>query len=494
ESEKYARAARDYEMRAASMPADAAKSQEQAAHSAELQPPPEPEPAPEPKPFIQEFALDVPSQISSEPAPRVASSARTDETIAEPPPSVPESGAPGPDAHEIDLSGEWDLLADETPVAAQTSSVDDTVELPAEESVEIVEEAAPVADQEAIAEKVQEARFYISQRMWEEAKTAVLDLSEMAPNLPEITELISAVSAGQSASTPARPVPQELPVIAPEPEFAHKPAPAEPSAPLHAAVEQIPVLDLIHEDLSHEAKEPAELPPPPKPEPAPVVEAKPVVEAQAKAPEPLPVEKSGKDFLSDFVLDLEQSLSDFPAVPPHSSQSSARPADPAPVKHVASSNGEMQDPDTTSVLSDILSGLQDDEAESVAAEEDPDTHYNLGIAFKEMGLLDEAIGELQKVCHAVDRGSGFTQPIQAYTWLAQCLVDKGVPEAAVRWYEKALHLPGLDTNSRCSIHYDLASAYEAFGDKKSALTNFMEVYGSNIDFRDVASRIKSLKS
>src|SRR5258708_32493895 len=111
-----------------------------------------------------------------------------------------------------------------------------------------------------------------------------------------------------------------------------------------------------------------------------------------------------------------------------------------------------------------------------------------------MGLLDEAIGELQKVCHAVDRGVGFTQPIQAYTWLAQCLVDKGVPEAAVRWYEKALHLPGLDANSRCSIYYDLASAYEAFGDKKSALTNFMKVYGSNNAFLDVADRSNTHKT
>ena len=59
---------------------------------------------------------------------------------------------------------------------------------------------------------------------------------------------------------------------------------------------------------------------------------------------------------------------------------------------------------------------------------------------------------------------------------------------------KAWQLPGLDDGSRCAIYHDLAVAYEAFGDKKSALANFMEVYGSNIDFRDVASRIKALKS
>jgi pilus assembly protein FimV len=160
----------------------------------------------------------------------------------------------------------------------------------------------------------------------------------------------------------------------------------------------------------------------------------------------------------------------------------------------AGMNGDMQDAESASVLSDILAELQEETAEEAPTEGDPETHYNLGIAFKEMGLLDEAIGELQKVCHSVDRGREFSQPIQAYTWLAQCLVDKGAPEAAVRWYQKALQLPRLDDDSRCAIYYDLATAYEATGDKKLALANFMEVYGSNIDFRDVASRIKALKS
>jgi len=154
----------------------------------------------------------------------------------------------------------------------------------------------------------------------------------------------------------------------------------------------------------------------------------------------------------------------------------------------------MRDAESTSVLSNILSELQEDLGADVVEAEDPETHYNLGIAFKEMGLLDEAIGELQKVCHSVERGNSFSQPVQAYTWLAQCLVDKGVPEAAVRWYQKALQLPGLDHTSRCAIYYDLGAAFEASGDKKSALANFMEVYSSNIDFRDVASRIKVLKS
>jgi pilus assembly protein FimV len=146
-------------------------------------------------------------------------------------------------------------------------------------------------------------------------------------------------------------------------------------------------------------------------------------------------------------------------------------------------------------LAEMFGELKHDlEAGVSTTEEDPETHYNLGIAFREMGLLDEAIGELQKTCQAVDRGHPFPQVMQTYTWLAQCFLDKGLPDAAIRWYDKALHAPGIDEETRTALHYEIAAAYETAGDKPSALKHFMEVYGRNIDYRDVAERIKPLKS
>ncbi len=146
-------------------------------------------------------------------------------------------------------------------------------------------------------------------------------------------------------------------------------------------------------------------------------------------------------------------------------------------------------------LADMFGELKKDlEADVATADEDPETHYNLGIAFREMGLLDEAIGELQKACQSFDNGKPFQQIMQAYTWLAQCFLEKQVPEAAVRWYEKALQVPTIDGETRVALNYELAAAYETAGDKVSALKHFMNVYGSNIDYRDVAERIKALRS
>jgi tetratricopeptide (TPR) repeat protein len=146
-------------------------------------------------------------------------------------------------------------------------------------------------------------------------------------------------------------------------------------------------------------------------------------------------------------------------------------------------------------LSDMFGELKTElEQDATLEEGDPETHYNLGVAFREMGLLDEAIGELQKVCQAVDSGHAFGQVMQTYTWLAQCFLDKGIPQAAIRWYEQALKLPQIDQQTRIALHYELAGAYETAGDKASALSNFMQVYGSNIDYRDVGERIRALKS
>ena len=178
-----------------------------------------------------------------------------------------------------------------------------------------------------------------------------------------------------------------------------------------------------------------------------------------------------------------------PPIPAAHAPSPAPGAPPATAK--PSPFGEEAGVDIAEMFGELK---QDLEADAASTDEDPETHYNLGIAFREMGLLDEAIGELQKACQSFDHGHPFPQIMQTYTWLAQCFLDKGVPEAAVRWYDKALTVPTIDGETRVALHYELAAAYETAGDKPSALKHFMDVYGSNIDYRDVAERIKALKS
>jgi len=191
------------------------------------------------------------------------------------------------------------------------------------------------------------------------------------------------------------------------------------------------------------------------------------------------------------------STQSAPSIAANATGAAAAPAmsySPTPVRPLGA-GAEAMHPSDSVDLSEMFGELKHELEEDVAtAEEDPETHYDLGVAFREMGLLDEAIAELQKVCTSIERGHPFTQAVQTYTWLAQCFLDKGVPQAAIRWYEKALNIPGLDSEARVAINYELGSACENAHDKPGALRHFTYVYGANIDYRDVAERIQALKS
>jgi tetratricopeptide (TPR) repeat protein len=187
----------------------------------------------------------------------------------------------------------------------------------------------------------------------------------------------------------------------------------------------------------------------------------------------------------------------LPVVTASSGAAAAAPAlsyGPTPVRPLGAGAQAMHPSDSID-LSEMFGELKHELEEDIAlGDDDPETHYNMGVAFREMGLLDEAITELQKVCTSIDRGHAFPQTIQTYTWLAQCFLDKGVPDAAIRWYEKALNIPGIDNEARVAINYELGSACERAEDKPAALRHFTYVYGANIDYRDVAERIQALKS
>jgi hypothetical protein len=251
----------------------------------------------------------------------------------------------------------------------------------------------------------------------------------------------------------------------------------------------------------------AETEPAPQPQPAPQIET-----AVASAPvhhRPEPTTSPAPPAISPVAAAAAAAASGVSTASPQTpAPIPQRPVPPAPKPQISPGIPTAVVPGATAPpksspfgedagvdLAEMFGELKHDlEAGSSTTEEDPETHYNLGIAFREMGLLDEAIGELQKTCQAVDHGHPFQQVMQTYTWLAQCFLDKGLPEAAIRWYQKALNAPGIDEETRTALHYELAAAYESAGDKPSALKHFMEVYGRNIDYRDVAERIKPLKS
>jgi pilus assembly protein FimV len=119
--------------------------------------------------------------------------------------------------------------------------------------------------------------------------------------------------------------------------------------------------------------------------------------------------------------------------------------------------------------------------------EDYDTRYNLGIAYKEMGLIDEAIAEFQLA--AKDEG----RLLECSSMLGICFLEKGMPKLAVKWFEKGLKTPNRSEEEYSALRYDLAVAWEAAGEIDKALSLFTDLYGQDANFRDVAAKVRELR-
>jgi tetratricopeptide (TPR) repeat protein len=120
--------------------------------------------------------------------------------------------------------------------------------------------------------------------------------------------------------------------------------------------------------------------------------------------------------------------------------------------------------------------------------EDYETHYNLGIAYKEMGLTDEAIGEFQIAAKDPARA------VECCSMLGLCFVEKGLAPLAIQWFQKGLESPAIKDEERWGMQYDLASLHEQTGDASRAYELYLRIYGQNSHYRDVIARVKTLES
>jgi pilus assembly protein FimV len=115
--------------------------------------------------------------------------------------------------------------------------------------------------------------------------------------------------------------------------------------------------------------------------------------------------------------------------------------------------------------------------------EDSETHYNLGIAYKEMGLLDDAITAFQQA------RSDPKRLVQSSTMLGVCYVEKGLYPLAIETLNRVLKEMNDKEEAYWAVKYDLADAHEKNNDLKEALALFTDVYGWNAKFRNVSEKM-----
>jgi hypothetical protein len=114
---------------------------------------------------------------------------------------------------------------------------------------------------------------------------------------------------------------------------------------------------------------------------------------------------------------------------------------------------------------------------------DYDTQFNLGIAYKEMGLFADALKQFDKLVEVA------AYRVSARSMIALCQEEMGQRQAAQQTLQEALALPQTTEQERAALHYDLAVSLLGGGDEAAARQHFEQAADALPDFRDVAARL-----
>jgi tetratricopeptide (TPR) repeat protein len=155
------------------------------------------------------------------------------------------------------------------------------------------------------------------------------------------------------------------------------------------------------------------------------------------------------------------------------------PGDRAPVDLPAEPEGEQS-------VDEVFAAFKEHIKDQVDRR-DFRTHYDLGIAYKEMGLGEDAIAEFKIASGAPELYR------EACSMIGMCHWERGESDEAIRWYRAALDAPADEGEPLSGLRYDLAEILLSTGDERGAYDLFSQVLEVEPAYRDVKDRIEELR-
>jgi tetratricopeptide (TPR) repeat protein len=178
----------------------------------------------------------------------------------------------------------------------------------------------------------------------------------------------------------------------------------------------------------------------------------------------------------------------------------AASAPPEPEDDVAASLGaldQVEMPPDSVVSSQVTSSMGDVDVDQVfakfkagvraqVAEADSATHYDLGVAYKEMGLFTEAITEFEAAARDPHR------ECMCFAMIGLIYLERNDLDRSAESYKKALSAQSKTVEQEMNLYYDLGTVYEMKGDAQDALYYFQKIARRDPGYRDVAERLSAL--
>lgn len=349
------------------------------------------------------------------------------------------SKTPTPEEIELDLSGELSEIFFKEPEPGTIEEVAPASEVESV-NVESLKVSAPKKlTSENVHAELQEVDFYIQLGFLEEARNKLDEISAVFPEHPEVTERMRQLEEARAQQSPGAEVAIPL-------------GGGTESAPETAKVKEDDVLGSVKFDLELENVEKA-------------------YASESQSPEPIAL-GGAESYVPDQLSEVLGPPAEEPSVP-----------------------GKRAGP-VTSPTAARLPKLLDDVAalsEEVLAKEDFETHFNTGIAYREMALLDDAIREFQIAIRKTHPSSGVREAIRCCGMLSTCYLEKGMPQSTIEWCETGLNFEDIQPHEAMALRYDLGIAYSQNGELKKAMECFNFIAEIDPRYRDVPQRVEKLR-
>ncbi|MBI5454523.1 MAG: tetratricopeptide repeat protein [Deltaproteobacteria bacterium] len=420
---------------------------------------------------------------------------------AEPIESLEAVSAQPTEAEEAAPAGPLEEKAEEPPIVefreeeAPTAKEEPIVEFKETEPVAGVEEAGAVTEEAAPEEKAQAPLIdigeeEISERLKDEEAVPVVEIEATPEAEPRVEEAAGAEAVIEEERAAVEAI-AEPPV-----EIEEEPAVAEP-APVEAVTEALPV-EVVHKNEAvYEGP----------------LEAAEEAGEETEAAYDAPADEDLSDAISELMEKIEGAEAESaPTAKIEVDEKVEAEEKIFPEVRFADSGGQITEeshPEGKDGYVDLSAELGMEEAlEDLAgswggggaepketfdefkkgigkqlSREDSETHYNLGIAYMEMELYNEAAKEF-KIALKDPR-----LEFDCYIRLGLCSMADANPDEAIIYYIKGLKIEGKTDEERKGMMYELALAYEAAGDGEEATHLFKSIYETDPSFREVSAKV-----
>ncbi len=119
--------------------------------------------------------------------------------------------------------------------------------------------------------------------------------------------------------------------------------------------------------------------------------------------------------------------------------------------------------------------------------DDTQSHYDLGVAYREMGLVEDAIREFQLAARDPKRAC------ICHSMIGMIELERGNVNDAIEAFQRGLHAPERTKDQEAALCYELGAAYEAKKVTALALDSFQRTARLVPSYRDVQERIRRLQ-